>query len=724
MATLDIEKIESVPSPVSDPGEKSSLDEDALKLAAMGYSQDMKRKFSLLSLLGVGFSLTNSWFGMSASLITGISSGGPLLVMYGIPWIAFISSCVAITLSELTSSMPNAGGQYFWANELASPKYANFASYLTGWFAWTGSIFTSASVALGLASAGIVIAGVINGHVASKYLYVRLFRGTNRMSQRSWTSVGTWVGMTIVLWVIAWIIAEAIPVFNNLLSLITALFASWFTFGLNGWFWLYLNKGRYFSSPRKIFLTFVNIFCVGAGALICGLGLYVSGRAINEQSGASSSFSCSKAAQAAKQLSNVQPKELNVNTRRATSRAASGEPSNTPIPGGFDHRFQTLPPNEPEPQSPPETARKDPSSMAEPIGISEAVLQDIEGAARYRALQIATLYKKLVQQGIPLEGADSMPPPNEPERQSPPETARKDPPSMAEPIDISEAVPQDIEDDAMYKALQITTLYKKLVQQGIPLEVAGSMAATEAKVYLTMPSLQQPPGDSNDRVKEFREQHGFVSLRIDIKLAGRANYQSWRREVEVKAALFQASHILLNYENGPPEDADIDDSLIWQYKEIKLWKVIWNSLEIDVKEKMQAKLRDGDSGTGFMRKVAVLWRLLEDHYQIHDADLQTRLIDKICKLSIDDYGGDIIIYARAWQNTVADLRYNGIQPPDFFLRQRFILSLGKYASSHVQRFLLKLREDKPKTYVPEFSVDDLISELIRQKIMFQPDAKK
>lgn len=45
------------------------------------------------------------------------------------------------------------GGQYFWTNELAPRRYANFASYLTGWFAWAGSIFTSASVALGLGSA-------------------------------------------------------------------------------------------------------------------------------------------------------------------------------------------------------------------------------------------------------------------------------------------------------------------------------------------------------------------------------------------------------------------------------------------------------------------------------------------------------------------------------------------------------------------------------------------
>lgn len=132
-----------------------NLDSDAAKLAAMGYSQDMQRKFSVLSVLAVGFSLTNSWFGISASLITGIKSGGAVLTIYGIPWIAFISTCVGITLSELASAMPNAGGQYFWANELAPKKYANFASYLTGWFAWAGSIFTSASTALSLANVAV-----------------------------------------------------------------------------------------------------------------------------------------------------------------------------------------------------------------------------------------------------------------------------------------------------------------------------------------------------------------------------------------------------------------------------------------------------------------------------------------------------------------------------------------------------------------------------------------
>lgn len=113
----------------------------------------MKRNFSVWGVLGVGFSLTNSWFGISTALVTGINSGGPVLIVYGIILIALISTCVGISLSELASAFPNAGGQYFWANELAPKKYSKFAGYLTGWFAWAGSIFTSASVALGLGSA-------------------------------------------------------------------------------------------------------------------------------------------------------------------------------------------------------------------------------------------------------------------------------------------------------------------------------------------------------------------------------------------------------------------------------------------------------------------------------------------------------------------------------------------------------------------------------------------
>ncbi|KAL4923445.1 neutral amino acid permease [Aspergillus undulatus] len=146
-------------------------------------------------------------------------------------------------------------------------------------------------VAYGIALPTILIAGVIYGHVAAKYIYVRIFRGTDRMHKRDFVAIGSWVGIALVLWVLAWIIASAIPVFSNLLSLITALFASWFTYGLSGIFWLFMNKGVWFKNWRKIALTGLNLLAVAVGAVLCGMGLWVSGKALHDNP-SSDSFSC------------------------------------------------------------------------------------------------------------------------------------------------------------------------------------------------------------------------------------------------------------------------------------------------------------------------------------------------------------------------------------------------------------------------------------------------
>lgn len=116
-------------------------------------------------------------------------------------------------------------------------------------------------IAFGIAIGTIVIAGVVIAHVGAKTIYVRMFRGTNRMNERSLVSYGTWVLIVLVLWVIAWVIANAIPVFNDLLNLLAAAFASWFSFGLEGLFWLHMNKGH-ITSGRNIALAVLNILIV------------------------------------------------------------------------------------------------------------------------------------------------------------------------------------------------------------------------------------------------------------------------------------------------------------------------------------------------------------------------------------------------------------------------------------------------------------------------------
>ncbi|QRV91382.1 amino acid permease [Ceratobasidium sp. AG-Ba] len=109
-------------------------DADAQKLVEMGYQPQLRRNFGIWSVLGVGFSVTNSWWGISAGLIAGVNSGGPVLIIYGIILIALVSTGVGISLAELASAMPNSGGQYYWT------------------IGWAGAVFTSASVCLSLGS--------------------------------------------------------------------------------------------------------------------------------------------------------------------------------------------------------------------------------------------------------------------------------------------------------------------------------------------------------------------------------------------------------------------------------------------------------------------------------------------------------------------------------------------------------------------------------------------
>ncbi|KAL3490052.1 transmembrane amino acid transporter protein-domain-containing protein [Aspergillus germanicus] len=154
---------------------------------------------------------------------------------------------------------------------------------------------TVSKVAFGVAIGTIVISGVIIAHVGAKTIYVRLFRGTNRMNERSLVSYGTWVLIVLISWTIAWIVANAIPVFNDLLTLLAAAFGSWFSFGLEGLFWMHLNwaevvRGR---EGRKVVLAGLNGFLIVLCCLMCGIGLWAAGQGISlSAKNAHGAFSC------------------------------------------------------------------------------------------------------------------------------------------------------------------------------------------------------------------------------------------------------------------------------------------------------------------------------------------------------------------------------------------------------------------------------------------------
>ncbi|ATY63580.1 amino acid transporter, putative [Cordyceps militaris CM01] len=137
----------------------------------------------------------------------------------------------------------------------------------------------------GVAIPTIVIAGVIYGHVAGKYVFNRMFKNSKHLVRRTFVSILGWSGMTLAMWAIALIIAESIPVFNSLLGILAALFVSWFSYGLPGIFWLWMRKGSWFSTRARTFAFVANVLLVVTGTMLCVLGLWASVEAIANEKG-------------------------------------------------------------------------------------------------------------------------------------------------------------------------------------------------------------------------------------------------------------------------------------------------------------------------------------------------------------------------------------------------------------------------------------------------------
>ena len=151
-------------------------------------------------------------------------------------------------------------------------------------------------IAYAVALPTIVIAGVVNAHVAVKFLYVKLLhnRQDDLMHQRGWRSYRVWFAMVALSWFSAWFIAEIIPVFNDLLSLTSALFASWFTFGLSGMFWFHMNRlseWRHWSVGTRV-LFCVNVLNIVVALVLFGVGTYSSIFSMVKNGASTRPFSC------------------------------------------------------------------------------------------------------------------------------------------------------------------------------------------------------------------------------------------------------------------------------------------------------------------------------------------------------------------------------------------------------------------------------------------------
>ncbi|KAJ8240459.1 hypothetical protein LV156_001014 [Aspergillus fumigatus] len=108
----------------------------------------MKRKFSILSIIAVGYNISNSWVAIAASFAIAVQSGGAVSLLYGIVAVTIAMLCTGVTLAELASVYPTAGGQYHFTSILASERWSRHLSYFSGLAAVFSWITLAASIAV------------------------------------------------------------------------------------------------------------------------------------------------------------------------------------------------------------------------------------------------------------------------------------------------------------------------------------------------------------------------------------------------------------------------------------------------------------------------------------------------------------------------------------------------------------------------------------------------
>ncbi|MEA2397772.1 MAG: hypothetical protein QOK25_1328 [Thermoleophilaceae bacterium] len=130
--------------------------EDERQLAELGYKQELSRVWSGFTNFAISFTIISVLAGTFTTFFQAWNAGGPVAISIGWPVICLGVLLVAVSMSELTSAYPTAGGPYWWAARLGGAGW----SWFTGWFNIAGLLGIVASVGYGAAFFLYVLLGL------------------------------------------------------------------------------------------------------------------------------------------------------------------------------------------------------------------------------------------------------------------------------------------------------------------------------------------------------------------------------------------------------------------------------------------------------------------------------------------------------------------------------------------------------------------------------------
>ncbi|MBI2947371.1 MAG: amino acid permease [Verrucomicrobia bacterium] len=119
--------------------------DDERLLQELGYRQELARRMSGFSNFAISLSIICILAGGITSFHVGLCSAGGASIGLGWPLVCLFSVVVAMTMGQVASAFPTAGGLYHWASILGGRAYG----WITAWFNLAGIVSALAAINAG-----------------------------------------------------------------------------------------------------------------------------------------------------------------------------------------------------------------------------------------------------------------------------------------------------------------------------------------------------------------------------------------------------------------------------------------------------------------------------------------------------------------------------------------------------------------------------------------------
>lgn len=209
------------------------IDNDEAMILALGYKQEFKREFSMLSLLCVSLSV----LGLLPSVASTFDYQQLVIGCSPVPWLlaVFFIISVALSMAEVASAFPTSSGTPYAVSQLSPPKYKALLTWLTCFSNWMCQITGTPSVNYGGACMILALASFnstngytpTNGHIYGLTTAIQVIHAFICSCPTKWlawfNNAGTMVNMAFLLVVFIMILAgnkrldmyDDIPKFNS-----------------------------------------------------------------------------------------------------------------------------------------------------------------------------------------------------------------------------------------------------------------------------------------------------------------------------------------------------------------------------------------------------------------------------------------------------------------------------------------------------------------------------